>query len=462
MKRIITLLVLVVVIVGGLLAFQYFRNQQRAAAFNDLQTVPTTRGSLTATVGATGSVRPNQSVLLSFQTTGTVEDVNVSVGSSVEAGDILVNLRQSSLPQNVILASAELVSTQKALEDLRESRVTASETLQAVQNAEQALIESERALVRFDEEEYKDNLEEARENIIDARAQLRDVEEDFEPYQDWAEDNQTRRDYKERVDQAQREYDEEIRTLRSLQLEKTAAEAAYELAQAQLEDAKREYERWANGPDPDEIASLEARIVAAEATISLSRLETPFAGTVTQLNIKPGDQVSLGTTAIRIDDLSNLLVDLQISEVDINRVAVGQPVYLTFDAILGREYQGVVSDVSPVGQNTQGIIEFVVTVELSDPNGDVKPGMTAGVNVVVNQLENVVLVPNRAVRVQDGQRVVYVLRNGSLERVPVSLGASSDTMSQVLVGNLQNGDSIVLNPPTNFSNTGGPPPFVTR
>ena len=462
MKRIITLLVLVVVIVGGLLAFQYFRDQQRAAAFNDLQTVPTTRGSLTATVGATGSVRPNQSVLLSFQTTGTVEDVNVSVGSSVEAGDILVNLRQSSLPQNVILASAELVSTQKALEDLRESRVTASEALQAVQNAEQALIESERALVRFDEEEYKDDLEEARENIIDARDQLRDAEEDFEPYQDWAEDNQTRRDYKERVDQAQREYDEEIRTLRSLQLEKTAAEAAYELAQAQLEDAKREYERWANGPDPDEIASLEARIVAAEATISLSRLETPFAGTVTQLNIKPGDQVSPGTIAIRIDDLSNLLVDLQISEVDINRVAVGQPVYLTFDAILGREYQGVVSDVSPVGQNTQGIIEFVVTVELSDPNGDVKPGMTAGVNVVVNQLENVVLVPNRAVRVQDGQRVVYVLRNGSLERVPVSLGASSDTMSQVLDGNLQNGDSIVLNPPTNFSNTGGPPPFVTR
>jgi HlyD family secretion protein len=155
-------------------------------------------------------------------------------------------------------------------------------------------------------------------------------------------------------------------------------------------------------------------------------------------------------------------VDVQISEVDINRVAVGQAVNLTFDAILGQEYRGVVSDVSPVGQNTQGIIEFVVTVELVDPNGDVKPGMTAGVNVVVNQLENVVLVPNRAVRVQDGQRVVHVLRNGNLDQVPVNLGASSDTMSQVLEGNLQSGDNIVLNPPMTFSNTGGPPPFVTR
>lgn len=462
MKRIIGLLVLLAVIVGGLLAFQYYRDQVRAAAYTDLQTVATTRGSLTATVGATGSVRPNQSVLLVFQTTGTVEDVNVSVGSNVAAGDLLASLRQSSLPQNVILAKSELVSTQKALEELRESRVRTSETLQAVQTAELALIDAERALVRFEEDEYKDDLEEARENIVDARDNLKEAEEDFEPYEDWAEDNQTRRDYKDRVDEAQREYDEEVRILRSLQLEKTNAEAAHALAEAQFEDAKREHERWANGPDPDEIASLEARIAAAEATIALAQLEAPFDGTVTQVNIKPGDQVSPGTAAIRIDDLSNLLVDVQISEVDINRVAVGQPVSLSFDAIQGRDYQGVVSDVSPVGQNTQGIIEFIVTVELEDPNGDVRPGMTAGVNVVVNQLENVVLVPNRAVRVQDGQRVVYVLRNGSLERVPISLGASSDTMSQVMDGNLQNGDNIVLNPPSTFSNSGGPPPFMSR
>jgi multidrug efflux pump subunit AcrA (membrane-fusion protein) len=102
---------------------------------------------------------PNQSALLVFQTSGTVEDVSVEVGSTVEAGDTLVTLRGSSLPQNIILAQAELLSSQKALEDLLESRVRASETLQTVQNAEQALIEAERALVRFDEDEYKDELE---------------------------------------------------------------------------------------------------------------------------------------------------------------------------------------------------------------------------------------------------------------------------------------------------------------
>jgi HlyD family secretion protein len=462
MKKIIILVVVLAIGVAGYFAIQYFWNQQRATSLDELQTVATTRGNLTATVGATGSVRPNQSVTLVFQTSGTVESVNVETGSRVQSGQILASLSESSLAQNIILARADLANARKALEDLRESRVIVYQTEQAIQSAERAVLEAERALVGFDQNEYKDDLEEAQEDIIDAREQLNDAQEDFEPYEDWDEDNQTRRNRKNRLDEAQREYDEALRRLRELQLDKTAAEAAFELAQAQLEDAKRENQRWANGPDPDEVAALEARIAAAEATLALARLEAPFSGTVTRVDIKTGDQVSPGTTAIRIDDLSSLLVDVRVSEVDINKIAVGQPVNLTFDAILGTEYQGFVSDVAPVGQNIQGIVEFLVTVELSDTNGDVKPGMTAGVNVVVNQLENVVLVPNRAVRVQDGQRVVYVLRNGSLEMVQVSLGASSDTMSQVLESTLQTGDAIVLNPPQVFSNTGGPPPFVTR
>jgi HlyD family secretion protein len=462
MKKIIILVVVLAIAVAGYFALQYFWNQQRAASLSDLQTVATTRGNLTATVGATGSVRPNQSVTLIFQTSGTVESVNVEVGSTVQAGQILATLTESSLSQNIILARADLANAQKALQDLRESRVTIYQTEQAVQNAEKALIEAERGLVRFDEEAYKDDLEEAQEDIIDARDQLKDAQEDFEPYEDWAEDNQTRRNFKDKLDEAQRKYDETLRKLRTLQLEKTLAEAAYQLAQAQLEDAKRENQRWANGPDPDEVTALEARIAASEATLALARLEAPFAGAVTRVDIKAADQVSPGTTAIRIDDLSSLLVDVRVSEVDINKIAVGQPVNLTFDAILSTEYQGFISDVSPVGQNIQGIVEFSVTVELRNSNGEVKPGMTAGVNVIVNQLENVVLVPNRAVRVQDGQRIVYVLRNGSLETVPISLGASSDTMSQVLESNLQIGDAIVLNPPSVFLNAGGPPAFVTR
>ncbi len=172
----------------------------------------------------------------------------------------------------------------------------------------------------------------------------------------------------------------------------------------------------------------------------------------------PGDLVSVGTVAMTLDDLSRLLVDVEVSEVDINRVAAGQPVSLTFDGIPGRTYTGQVTEVGLTGTLAQGIVNFQVTVEILDADESVRPGMTAAVNIVVEQIEDVLLVPNRAVRVQDGQRIVYVLRNSQSVAVPIVLGASSDAESQVVEGDLAVGDLIVLNPPLELEQ-GGPGSF---
>jgi HlyD family secretion protein len=152
------------------------------------------------------------------------------------------------------------------------------------------------------------------------------------------------------------------------------------------------------------------------------------------------------------------LVDVQVSEVDINSVTVGQPVAVTFDAVLGREYHGKVVEVSRVGTSVQSVVNFNVTVELTDPDADVKPGMTASVTITIQSLDNVLLVPNRAVHLVNGQRMVYVLRSGQLLEIPVTLGASDDTVSEVTTGDLSAGDVLVLNPPANFApGQGGDP-----
>jgi HlyD family secretion protein len=129
---------------------------------------------------------------------------------------------------------------------------------------------------------------------------------------------------------------------------------------------------------------------------------------------------------------------------------------LTFDAILGKEYQGEVVEVSPVGDTIQGTVNFRVTVELLDPDDEVKPGMTAAVNILVDELTDVLLVPNRAVRVRDGNRVVYILQDGQAVPVEVTLGATSDEVSEVIAGDLEAGDQVILNPP-NELNFFGPP-----
>jgi HlyD family secretion protein len=151
-------------------------------------------------------------------------------------------------------------------------------------------------------------------------------------------------------------------------------------------------------------------------------------------------------------------VDVQVSEVDINNVQVGQPVILTFDAISGKTYNGQIIEVAQAGDSVQGAVNFTVTVELTDSDTKVKSGMTAAVTITVKQLNDVLLVPNRAVRLVNNQRVVYILRNDQPVEVNVNLGASSDTVSEVVSSNLKVGDLIILNPPStlfNRSNGGG-------
>ena len=508
------IIIAAVIVVAGVIAFGFIRSRQQAAAFNNLQTEPARRGDLTATVGATGVVRANQTALLTWLTTGTVGEVKVSVSDRVEKDQVLASLEQTSLPQTVIQAQADLVSAQRSLDDLLNSSLQQAKALQAVDDtrkaledaqdpelvkakaqqaiadAQKAVDNAERALRWTDSPAGQSFIDEARAQVVLAQDALEQAQKDFEPYANKPEDNLVRARLQTALSAAQQRYDAAVRQLNGLlgttnPTDRAVAQANLETAkaqladaqrqwervkdgtspselatlEAQLADAKRQYERVQDGPDPNEVTAAQARVAAAQAAINQARIAASFAGVVTQVESKPGDQVTPGALAFRLDDLSRLLVDVQVSEVDINRIQLGQEVSLAFDAIVNKEYHGVVSEVALVGTASQGVVDFTVTVELTDADQAVKPGMTAAVNVVVSQLQDVLTVPNRAVRVLDNKRVVYILKNGVPAPVEVQLGASSDTSSQVVGGELKEGDPIVLNPPTVFEQN-GPPPFV--
>ena len=139
---------------------------------------------------------------------------------------------------------------------------------------------------------------------------------------------------------------------------------------------------------------------------------------------------------------------MPVSEVDINNIAVGQPVTLTFDAISGKTYNGQVAEVSQAGDLSSGAVNFTVTAKLTDGDIKVKPGMTAAVTIITYQVKDKLLVPNRAVRLVDGSQVVYILKNNLPVQVKITLGSSSDTQSVVASGDLKAGDLVILNPPT--------------
>jgi multidrug efflux pump subunit AcrA (membrane-fusion protein) len=105
MKRVIIVIVVIGLIAAGAFALYRGRAQRQAAALQSLETVPLTRGELVASVGATGTVRANQTALLPWQTSGTVAKVNSAVGEQVSEGETLAELRDTSLPQSVIQAA---------------------------------------------------------------------------------------------------------------------------------------------------------------------------------------------------------------------------------------------------------------------------------------------------------------------------------------------------------------------
>ena len=401
----------VIVVVAMAAVFIFSTRGEPVSVF---QTTKAERGNLVATVGATGSVRARQSAVLVWQTTGIVNAVNADVGTRVSRNDVLASLDKASLNQSIILAESDLTSAKKALEDLLNSDTSRAEALRTLDKAEAAY-----------------------EKAYNWRIQLNG-----------------------KIDIKDYYYDNgilKVKEYRGLASAETIADADEDLAlkEAQLNDARRKYERLKDGADPAEVSAAEARIAAAQSTLNLAFIAAPFDGTVTQAEPAVGDQASTGAVAFRVDDLSHLLVDVQVSEVDINTLSIGQTAALTFDAILGKEYHGEIAEVGQAGDNVQGVVNFTVTIELTDADEQVKPGMTAAVNIVVQEVKDVVLVPNRAVRLVDAERVVFVLVNGIPQQVKVELGSSSDTMSVLISGDLKEGDEIILNPPSVSGNPFG-------
>jgi HlyD family secretion protein len=414
-NRSILIILLIVGIVAS--AFIYVRGS-RADASTQFQTATIGRGNLTATIGATGTVRAKQTAVLLWQAAGTVDTVSVSVGEEVSANDELASLLKTSLPQSVIMAEADLVDAQQALDDLLTSDTSRAEAVIALRDAQ---VVYDRAANWRKELNGRIHIK----KIVYKKFGNRTVPI-LKEYRGYADDET-----------------------------KAKADEDLALAKAKLDDAQRTLDDLTNGNSPEMIAA-QARVDAAQATLNLARITAPFSGTVTESHSLPGDQVGAGATAFRLDNLSSLFVDVEVSEVDINSVSIEQAASLSFDAILDRDYHGKVVQVATAGNDVNGVVSFTVTVELTDADEQVKPGMTAAVNITVEEMQDIVLVPNRAVRLVDGSRVVYLLVDNQPVVTELSLGPSSDTMSVIAGGDVNEGDIVILNPPIEFGPGGGP------
>ena len=445
-KKGLWFIVVALLAVGLFIGWQVLDAQQETSrVLANLEMEPYRRDNLSAFIFGTGSVQPSQSAALTWSANGTVGEVHVSLGDTVEKDRVLMSLDPDSLSMDIMQAEIDLINAQRSLDQLYENW------------------EADLANARLNLLDAEENLED-RENrrwVMDYRRcsddRIEELEEALEDAQDLLDFRDTAEN-RRRVNTAQANLDYCRANFSDREI--AEAELQIELAVTQVNRLQTEVNILSDGPDADEVTILETRIAIAQSRLDSPMIKAPFAGVVTSLPVQPGDVVQMGTKAVQLDNLADLRLNVQISEIDIPQVMVGQPVQLVFDAFFETIFNGEVKEISLVGTTVQGVVEYTVTVRMLDADDRIRPGMTAAVTIVVDEKEDVFVVPNDAIVNQNGQEQVFVRRNGEFVSVPVVLGSFSDFYSEVLEADINEGEMIVLNPPAEITGAapfGGPP-----
>jgi HlyD family secretion protein len=194
----------------------------------------------------------------------------------------------------------------------------------------------------------------------------------------------------------------------------------------------------------------------AKDNLSDYSVRTPFAGTITNFNIKKSDSVTPITVVGTLITTEQLAL-VSLNEVDVAKIKIGQKATLTFDAIPDLTISGVVSEIDSIGTVAQGVVTYNIKINFDTQDERVKPGMSVSAAIITDIKQNVLAVPNSAIKSSNGQSYVesfgYQLPAptdgllGSISKtapskIPVEVGLSNDSETEITSG-INEGDEIV-------------------
>jgi multidrug efflux pump subunit AcrA (membrane-fusion protein) len=137
------------------------------------------------------------------------------------------------------------------------------------------------------------------------------------------------------------------------------------------------------------------------------------------------------------------IVSVNLSEIDVSKVKIGQQVTVKLDSIADKTFTGKVVGVDSIGQTTSGVTQYPSIIQLDTAAPEILPNMTVTATIIIDSKDNVLLVPNGSVQTTDGQSFVTTLANGNTQSVLVETGLSSDSMTEIVSG-LNEGDEVVV------------------
>ncbi|OQA17041.1 MAG: Macrolide export protein MacA [Chloroflexi bacterium ADurb.Bin360] len=453
MKKIWGWLVVGILLIAAIGGYLWYRQQEPRTRLEVLRTGETIRGDLDITVAVSGNVVANQRVDLRFTVPGTVESIHVAVGDHVSEGQVLAQLDTTALQRTVdrssiTLEQAELRRKQLAEpvseEDLRRARNTITQATAAlnVSRLNYTRVMSSSLL--------NEDLTSAEERFRHLQTQfgMRQMEFEEGTTSDWTRDRA-----REAADNA---YWAWIRLQQQAELERNRVQNDVTQAWNAYQEAKDNLAQLEKGPSESSLESSELDIKAAQLALTQAQedlqaasLKSPFNGVVAAVNLLTGVAAPTTAAAITLIDDSVFFVDVTVDETDIGKIQIGQQTEITLDAYADMTLDGEVVTIAPLATNVAGVIAYPVRVRIS-PNEAVaiRDGMTASILIRTRQLQDVVLIPNWAIRTDPTSRELFTYcyclgSEQEPQRVVITLGERNESFTQVLEG-LEAGATVAL------------------
>jgi HlyD family secretion protein len=412
------------------------------------RTAAVERGELVATVRAAGTLNALVLVEVGTQISGQIKELYVDFNSTVTEGQLIARIEPETYEAKVAQAQAELEM---------------AETLVALQHAQIQRADADR-------ENAKAAHASAKAQTLRAEVALDDATRTQNRKRPLAEQNIVALGEWERIQNAYRSAEAQVSALHAEEQSRAAAigaaEAAIKMAEAQLVNTLAQ------------VKQKQAVLRQMQFDLTRTYIRAPVTGTVVNRAVSRGQTVAASLQAPVLftiaQDLTRMQVEASVVEADVSRFEIGQHVTFTVDAHPGRLFTGAVKQIRKAPQIVQNVVTYVVVIAAENPDEVLLPGMTANLEVEVARREHVLKVPNTALRFRpqnlpideflphSGARaakgdshidmpgvvggVFVTASDGKPVPVPLRLGITDGRMTEVLTGNLSEGQTVIVGP----------------
>lgn len=375
--------------------------------------VPVQRGTITKTISATGKLDALTTVNVGSQVSGTVSEINVDFNTPVKNDQIIAKLDAAQLQAQLTQATANQLSATAA-----------------IQTGENAVLSADAAA------------QAAEFNVQRAKSVVADAQRNLDLTQQMVNEGVT----------ARRDLDTAKAALTQATAQQQQAVAQWNQAKAQAQSARSQLNQ-AKAQAQQAAAAVQLASVNVEHTI----IRAPIDGVVVARNVDVGQTVAASLQAPTLfliaKDLRQMQVLADIDEADIGQLGPDSRVTFTVDAYPSDTFRGRIAQIRLAPQTVQNVVTYTAVVQVENPDLKLKPGMTANVTAIVAEKENVLTVPNAALRFRpaaesDGPQrrttgpTLWKVDGQQLTPTSVKLGITDGVVTEVVSGDLREGERI--------------------